>query len=219
MAHRDIAIMSTDDGPPSSTTRARSKAPRAPLTRLGDEAVRRLVRRAGDGDQRAWNELVEQFSGLVWSVTRAYGLNNADAADVSQTTWQLLVENLDRLHDPARVGAWLATTARRQCIRQLQSASRLIPRGDDLPDQVSGAPPPDTALLSRERDLALCSALAELPPGDRRLLRMLMTDPTPSYAQISAALGMPIGSVGPTRARALARLRRRAWHHGITDLD
>jgi RNA polymerase sigma factor (sigma-70 family) len=209
--------MSTDDDPPV-TTRARSSAPRAPLTRLGDEAVRRLVRRASDGDQRAWNELVEQFSGLVWSVTRAHGLNSTDAADISQTTWQLLVEHLDRLHDPARIGAWLATTARRQCIQQQRSRSRLIPRGD-LPDPISDAPPPDTALLTKERDLALYSALADLPPNDRRLLHMLTADPTPSYAQISAALAIPTGSIGPTRARALARLRRKARHHGLSQLD
>jgi RNA polymerase sigma factor (sigma-70 family) len=219
MSHRHIAIMSTDDDLPVTTTRARSTAPRAPLTRLGDEAVRRLVRRANDGDQRAWNELVAQFSGLVWSVTRAYGLNNADAADISQTTWQLLVEHLDRLHDPARVGAWLATTARRQCIQQQRSTSRLIPHGADLPDQSSQTPPPDTALLTKERDLALCSALADLPPNDRRLLHMLIADPTPSYAQISAALEIPTGSIGPTRARALARLRRKARHHGLSHLD
>jgi RNA polymerase sigma factor (sigma-70 family) len=211
--------MSTDDDPPVSTTRARSRAARAPLRRLGDEAVRRLVRRASDGDQRAWNELVDQFSGLVWSVIRGYGLNSADAADVSQCTWQLLVEHLDRLHDPARVGAWLATTARRQCIKQQRIASRLIPHDHDLPEQISQAPPPDTALLSTERDLALHAALADLPPKDRQLLRMLMSEPTPSYTEISAALGMPTGSIGPTRARALERLRRQAQRHGLSDSD
>jgi RNA polymerase sigma factor (sigma-70 family) len=130
-----------------------------------------------------------------------------------------LVEHLDRLHDPARVGAWLATTARRQCIKQQRGASRLIPHGDDLPEQISQAPAPDTALLATERDLALNAALADLAPKDRQLLRMLVTEPAPSYAEISAALGMPTGSIGPTRARALERLRRIAQRHGLGDPD
>jgi RNA polymerase sigma factor (sigma-70 family) len=188
-------------------------------TRRSDELVGRLVARAADGDQRAWDELVEEFAGLVWSTVRSYGLSNDDAAEVSQITWQRLVEHLDRLHDPCRVGAWLATTARRQCIQQLRHTSRVVPCGDDLPEQVSDAPLPGAELLAGERDRALWSAMARLPASDRRLLRMLIADPTPSYAEISAALGMPIGSIGPTRARALDRLRREAHQHGLNDLQ
>ncbi|HEX8157696.1 MAG TPA: sigma-70 family RNA polymerase sigma factor [Solirubrobacteraceae bacterium] len=175
-----------------------------------------LVRRAAGGDQRAWDELVEEFGGVVWGVARAFGLNDADVAEVSQITWMTLVEHLDQLHDPARVGAWLATTARRQCIQQLRRTSRVILR-DDLPEGVSDAPAPDAALLANERDRALNSALARLPIRDRQLLRMLVADPAPSYAEISAALGMPIGSIGPTRARALKRLQREVGRHGLSD--
>jgi RNA polymerase sigma factor (sigma-70 family) len=194
------------------------RAARSGRTRRSDELVSRLVARAADSDQGAWNELVEEFGGLVWSTVRAYGLSNDDAAEVSQITWQRLVEHLDRLQDPARVGAWLATTARRQCLQQLRHASRVIPCGDDMPEQVSDAPVPGAALLAGERDRALWLAMARLPARDRRLLRLLIADPAPSYAQISAALGMPIGSIGPTRARALARLRREAQRQGLGEL-
>ena len=186
--------------------------------RRSDELVSWLVARAAEGDEGAWNDLVEEFGGLVWSTVRAFGLSNDDAAEVSQITWQRLVEHLHRLQDPARVGAWLATTARRQCLKQLRHTSRVIPC-DDVPEQVSDAPVPGDALLDDERDRALWSALACLPARDRRLLRMLIADPAPSYAEISAALGMPIGSIGPTRARALQRLRREAHRQGLSDLQ
>jgi RNA polymerase sigma factor (sigma-70 family) len=175
--------------------------------RRSDAVITELVHRAAEGDQHAWNMLVEEFSGLVWATTCAYRLSAADAADVSQTTWLRLVENLKRLHDPARVGGWLATTARHECVRVLRHGSRVIPH-DDLPDLVSESPAPDATLLANERDDALWSAMAALPDRDRRLLRILMADPAPSYAEISAALQMPIGSIGPTRQRALQRLRR-----------
>ena len=200
----------------NKTRSVRNAAAGTSRARRSDDQVSRLVRRATDGDKRAWDELIEEFGGLVWGTARAYRLSDADAAEVSQITWLRLVENLDQLHDPARVGAWLATTARRECIQQLRRTSRVVPN-DDLPEQVSDWPAPDAALLANERDVALWSALEGLPARDRKLLRMLTADPTPSYEEISAALQMPIGSIGPTRARALQRLRREARRHGLTD--
>lgn len=208
--------MSTPTNMPVEPSRSAKSSRHGARSRRSDEAVSRLVRRAAQGDQRAWNELVDEFSGIVWSVARAYGLNDADAADVSQITWQRLVEHLHRLRDPARVGAWLATTARRQCT-QIHREAHPIPVGDQLPEQDSQALAPDAAMLTNERDITLWNALADLPVRDRRLLRMLMTDPAPSYAEIGAALGMPIGSIGPTRARALERLRRAACRRGLDD--
>jgi RNA polymerase sigma factor (sigma-70 family) len=186
--------------------------------RRSDAVIARLVNLAAKGDQYAWNELVEEFGGLVWATARSYRLSHADADEVSQTTWLRLFENLDRLHDPAHVGAWLATTARRECIQQLRRASRVIPT-DDVPEQVSESAAPDAALLANECDHALWSALADLPDRDGRLLRMLIADPAPSYADISEALQMPIGSIGPTRARALQRLRRKLGARGLHDLS
>jgi RNA polymerase sigma factor (sigma-70 family) len=182
--------------------------------RRSDAAIARLVNRATEGDQHAWNELVEEFGGLVWATARAYRLSAADADEVSQATWLRLFENLNRLHDPARVGGWLATTARRECIQVLRHTSRVIPT-DDLPEQVGESAEPDAALLATERDHALWSALAGLPEREQSLLRMLMTEPTPTYAEISAALQLPIGSIGPTRQRALQRLRREAGCRGL----
>lgn len=186
--------------------------------RLGPDAVTRLVECAASGDQHAWQGLVDEFGGLVWAVTRAHRLGDADAADVAQTTWLRLVEHLDRLDEPARVGAWLATTARRECLRVLRCSAQLVPHGDELPEPAADhAPAHDTALLAQERDTTLWTAFARLSERDRALLRMLMADPAPSYEEIGAALGMPIGSIGPTRARALERLRRAVERLGLTD--
>lgn len=185
--------------------------------RLHPDAVGRLVERAAAGDERAWHGLIDELGGLVWAVARAHRLSDADAADVAQTTWLRLVEHLDRLDDPACVGAWLATTARRECLGVLRRSARLVPHGDELPEEVDDAPAPGAALLARERDAALWAAFARLGGRDRALLRMLVADPAPSYEEIGAALGMPIGSIGPTRARALEALRRAVERLGLTD--
>ena len=169
-----------------------------------------LVRRAAEGDQQAWATLVERFSGLVWSVTRSFRLSHHVAAEVSQTAWLQLVEHLDDIREPERVGAWLATTTRRLCLTTLRKTGRAVPVDLDDSDLVS----PDTtaelhaALESGQRRAALARALDDLPQPGQALLRLLSSDPTPSYADAAAALDMPIGSIGPTRARCLERLRR-----------
>jgi RNA polymerase sigma factor (sigma-70 family) len=191
-----------------------ARAPAAARARLSIDAVARLVECAAAGDEHAWQGLVDEFSGLVWAATRAHRLSEADGADVAQTTWLRLVEHLDRLDEPARVGAWLATTTRRECLRVLRRSTRLVPHGDELTDE---GPAHDAALLIRERDVTLWTAFARLSDRDRALLRMLIADPAPSYEEIGAALGMPIGSIGPTRARALEALRRAVERLGLTD--
>lgn len=185
--------------------------------RLTPEATTCLVEHAAAGDEHAWQGLVDEFGGLVWAVTRAHRLGDADAGDVAQTTWLRLVEHLSLLKDPERVGAWLATTARRECLGVLRRSARLVAHGDDLPEPAEDAPTHDTALLTQERDATLWRAFAHLSERDRALLRMLMADPVPSYEEIGAALGMPIGSIGPTRARALQRLRREVERLGLRD--
>ena len=169
-------------------------------------SVAALVRAAASGDRAAWDALVDQYASLVWSVTRAHRLSDADAADVSQTTWLRLVERLDGLREPERVGAWLATTARRECLRTLGGRQReVVADLDALPGGEDGA---GTALLERERAAVMRSAFARLGERCQRLLRVLMADPAPGYDEVAAALDMPIGSIGPTRARCLERLRR-----------
>jgi RNA polymerase sigma factor (sigma-70 family) len=177
-----------------------------------------LVRAAADGDAVAWDELVDRFGGLVWSITRAFRLSPADAADVSQTVWLRLVEHLDRIREPGRVGAWLAATAQRECLRTLRLARRQLPVGDevfDSPDVL--AAPPYSRLLVSERDLVLWAGFERLPERCRTLLRILVADPTPAYEEVAAATGLPVGSIGPTRARCLAELRRYLGHGGIHD--
>lgn len=163
---------------------------------------------AASGDSRAWDRLVERFSGLVWAVARAHRLSDADAADVSQTTWLRLAEHVHRLREPERVGGWLATTARNEALRTVRRSSRLVPVEDDF-DLLVGRDDHevDRRLLDCERDAALWDAFRALGPPCQRLLRTLMADPAPSYAEVSAALGMPVGSIGPRRARCLEHLR------------
>jgi RNA polymerase sigma factor (sigma-70 family) len=172
-----------------------------------------LVHDARQGDPRAWDELVRRYGGLVAAVARAHRLHEADAADVTQATWLKLVVNLTALRDPAALGGWLATTARRECLRVLRDAARAVPYAEP-PERVDDAPGIDAGVLVTERDAQLWGAFARLGQRDQALLRMLAADPPPSYSDISAALGMPIGSIGPTRARALERLRRELDREG-----
>jgi RNA polymerase sigma factor (sigma-70 family) len=172
-----------------------------------------LVAAAADGDATAWCELVDRYARLVWSVIQGYRLGTADAADVSQITWLRLAEHLSTLRDPERVGAWLATTAARESLRMLRQNRRQIPVEEmDLEAPDAGAPEPGTRLIVAERDAALWEAFADLPSKGQVLLRLLFADPAPSYDEISAATGMPIGSIGPTRGRYLAQLRSRLEH-------
>ena len=176
--------------------------------RLTDDEVASLVRAAAGGDEAAWDALVRRFGALVWSIARAHRLTDADAADVSQTTWLRLVEHLDRLRHPGRVGPWLAATARNECLRVLRLRGRQVLAGEEfeLVDEVT--PPPGAALFLAERDEALWRAFDALPSRCRALLRVIVATPPPTYEELAAALDIPIGSIGPTRARCLERLRR-----------
>jgi RNA polymerase sigma factor (sigma-70 family) len=175
--------------------------------RLAGEQVAELVSAAAAGDTSAWDELVREFSGLVRSVARAHRLNDADAGDAAQATWLLLFEHLDRINEPARLGAWLATTARRECLRVLRGAQRHVLLDDEWDYGESTEAPADSALLAAERDLALRRCFGRLRATDQQLLTLLIADEQPAYTEISVALAMPVGSIGPTRARALDRLR------------
>lgn len=178
---------------------------------LTPEDAEAYVAAAAAGDRDAWNRLTDAYGGLIWAIARNHRLSSADAADVSQTAWLRLVENIDRLTDPARVGAWLATTTRRECLRLQARTKRTIlvadevdPSADRLREE---APDLDSALLHAERDSEVRRAFATLPPRCRELLNLMLLDPAPSYEEISAALGMPVGSIGPTRGRCLEKLR------------
>jgi RNA polymerase sigma factor (sigma-70 family) len=176
--------------------------------------ITQIVRGAAAGERDAWEALVLEFGDLVRGVARAHRLREADVADVAQTTWLRLVEHLGRMHDPERVGAWLATTACRESMRVLRRASRQIVT-DQLPESSIDD---DLAqhLVTAERDEALRKAFGRLCASDQALLGLLVSDRAPSYVQIGRILHMPVGSIGPTRARSLGRLRREAALVGLT---
>ena len=181
-----------------------------------------LVARARDGDKQAWDALVERYSPLVWSVCRRYRLSRADADDVGQSVWLHLVEQLDRVRDPAALAGWLATTTRRECCRLQRAARRSQAAGylldaDDIPDQQTQTAGQE--LLTAERHAALREAFLQLSPSSQRLIAMLIEDPPVPYAQISTRLGIPIGSIGPTRARCLDKLRRHPAIAGLINAE
>jgi RNA polymerase sigma factor (sigma-70 family) len=169
-----------------------------------------LVKAAADGDSRAWDAIVERYAGMVWAVCRGCGLNRSDAAEVSQTTWLRLVEHLGSIHDPERLGSWLAVTARRESWQASRRSGRSIPTDTEatLSDREADEDI-DRDILARERHDLLRQAFETLHPRCQRLLRLLTADPAPAYVDVAAALDMPIGSIGPTRARCLDCLRKR----------
>ena len=185
--------------------------------RLRDDEIARLVNSATAGDQNGWNGLVREFGGLIWAVARAHRLGDAEAADVAQVTWLRLLEHLVELREPSRVGAWLVTTARRECLSVLRDGVRHLALQHDAPDCESPEMLGEELLIA-ERDRALWRGFSCLPSSDQALLRLLVADPRPTYEEISAELDMPIGSIGPTRARALERLRRQLDGEGTMTL-
>ena len=176
-----------------------------------DPVVAELVNRARTGERQAWDALVERYAPLIWSICRKYQLDAADAEDAAQSIWLKLVDHLGNLRDPAALPGWLATTTRRECVRILRATPRPSDAGYVLN---AGTISDDHArmakqdLLAAERHAALCEAFGQLPPSCQQLIALLIHDPALSYAQISARLDIPIGSIGPNRRRCLDKLRR-----------
>jgi RNA polymerase sigma factor (sigma-70 family) len=169
-----------------------------------------VVARAVRGDATAWDEIVERYAPLVWSICTRFGLSRAAAEDVAQNVWLLLVERAGQLREPAALPGWLATTTHRECLRVVTAARKSERLGTKLDEAWRFAD--DTAIdeeiLLAERNAALREALAQLPPRCQQMMSMLLADPPYSYAEISATLQIPVGSIGPQRARCLERLRR-----------
>jgi RNA polymerase sigma factor (sigma-70 family) len=175
-----------------------------------DPSVTDLVTRVTNGDQQAWDALVERYAPLVWSICRRHRLGDADADDVGQSVWLQLTAQLDKVRDPAALRGWLATTTRRECGRVLRTARGSQAAGyvldaESIPDEQTGMA--EHELLAAERQAALREAVSRLPPCCQRLIAMLIEDPPVPYAQISAKLGIPVGSIGPSRGRCLEKLR------------
>ncbi len=172
-----------------------------------EDSVCELVARALDGDSSSWERLVERFLPLLLSVVRRHRLREAEADDVAQTVWLRLVEHLGAIRQPRALPGWIVTTTRNECLHVIRGR-RLVPSADldtrERPDDTAG---PEGDLLEGERHEALLIALAELPERQRGLLLLLIEDPPLHYEEIARRLAMPIGSIGPTRARALTRIR------------
>jgi len=169
--------------------------------------VAEIVRSAASGDATAWDRLMDQYGKLIWAITRDFNLAESDASDVVQTTWLRLVEHIDRLEHPERVGAWLATVARNECLRNIAARKRLVPVGEEygLETITDNQQPVDEALLAAERVRMVREAMKLLPQRWQRLMELVMAEQ--SYAVISDRLNLPVGSIGPTRGRCLDRLR------------
>jgi RNA polymerase sigma factor (sigma-70 family) len=174
-----------------------------------DAEITEVVTAAAAGDQRAWAELVRRYSGLVLSTARAFRLLPEDIEDVSQMTWLLLATHIRALHDPRAIAGWLATTARREGIKLARRRRHDYALDDvDLDTEDRETPAPDERILRDELLARVRRGFAALPERCQRLLRLLLQDPPMKYRDVSAALGVPPGSIGPNRARCLDQLRR-----------
>ena len=173
-----------------------------------DPTVVDLVTRARDGDKSAWDELVVRYAPLVYSICRRYRLPQADIDDAGQSVWLRLVEHLPGLREPAALPGWIATTTQRECFRMIRATSRVEPVDladtPDVPEQAIA----EEEVLRHERGTILRTAFSELSRRCQQLLSLLMQDPPAAYEEISRRLDLPIGSIGPNRARCLGRLRQ-----------
>ena len=185
---------------------------------LRSALVPALVEAAKEGDPGAWGELVARFDGMIAATGRRYRLTPADVAELQQTTWLRLVENIHRVEQPERVGGWLATTARRESLLLLKRAEKYRSGADqilvNMPD--THLPDPDARPIANERDAVVQAAWEHLKPRCQELLSLLVADDPLGYKHLSDLLQMPIGSIGPTRARCLEHLRRLIEEQGLT---
>ena len=199
--------MSTSKTHVAADLSAASNATRTVTTAV----VTDLVTRARNGDKQAWDALVDRYAPLIWSICRRHRLGRADAEDVGQSVWLQLVSHLDTIRDPAALPGWLATTTRRECRRVVCAARGPHTSGqlldtESIPDEQTRTA--EQELLAAERQAALCEAFTCLPSSCKQLIAMLIEGPPVPYAEISARLGIPVSSIGPTRHRCLDKLRR-----------
>ena len=181
-----------------------------------------LVARAAGSDEDAWQELVDRYAPLVWSICVRYQLSSADIEDVGQTVWRGLVEQLGGLREPATLAGWLAATTQRECVRVLKARHKYEVFGTDSDGGLPLEDDPamiEEEIIRAERNALLRAAFAGLPEDGRRLLTLLISDPPLSYAEISDILGVQPESIGPMRQRCLDRLRGSPYLRRLTDAD
>ena len=181
--------------------------------------LERMVRAAADGDAAAWHGLVTRFHPRVLRAARATGLSHHDAQDAAQATWMRLFRHIRQIREARSLPAWLATAARREGLRLRHRAPRDQPIADELLTDPATAPDHDRELMAAARSEAIAHALRGLPDRHQAIMHALTTEPAPSYAEVAARLGIPIGSIGPIRARCLARLRGHQTLRQLLDAD
>jgi RNA polymerase sigma factor (sigma-70 family) len=169
-----------------------------------------LLARCAQGEQAAWDTMVERFTRLIGSVLRSYRLSAADTEDIHQLTWLKLVQNVDRIRDPDRLGTWLATVARREAVKVVNRRRQTVVTGDSefLDSHAGQDDSPEQLLIAAERGRHVQGALGCLSGQCQELLKLAMADPPASYDEIAAVLGISMGSVGPIRTRCLRRLKQ-----------
>jgi RNA polymerase sigma factor (sigma-70 family) len=176
-----------------------------------------VLLRAGKGDPGAWQDIIRRYSGVVFAKVRTFRLQDADTLDAVQMTWLRLAENIHRIQHPERLSGWLATTAARECLHILHHARHTPTPTDTVVDTLADpAASPEQRIIDAETAQTLRKLVAELPPRRRKLLQALFTDHPPPYAELAANTGIPIGSIGPTRNRALHQLRHMLENHQPT---
>jgi RNA polymerase sigma factor (sigma-70 family) len=175
--------------------------------RLAPAEVASLIDRIRLGDRSAFDMLVRRCHGLVWSIGWSAGLSRPEIEDVSQVVWLRFLEHLPTLREPAAAIGWIGTTARRESYRTTAKRRHEVGSNSDQ-DRTDNTPTPDDQLVSKEATGAVRVALGRLGPRCRTLFEFLLADPPLSYEFISQSMELPIGSIGPTRARCLDQLRR-----------
>jgi RNA polymerase sigma factor (sigma-70 family) len=173
-----------------------------------DHDLAALVTAARDGDGDAWTQLVKHFDRGLRNIARSYRLAPADVEDVVQSTWLNLFEGIDRIREPAAIAGWLVIATRRHALRRRQAHVREVLSDDPRLGDRADHNEPEARLLELERSAALTDALSLLPDRHRNLLDVLLTRPTLEYREVAELLSMPVGSIGPTRARSIAKLAR-----------
>lgn len=175
-----------------------------------------LLLRVGDGDPTAWEEIFSRYGKLVYATVWSFRLQEADALDAVQMTWLRLAENAHRIRFPERLGGWLVTTARRECLHILRQAKPTLGALGIVPETVvDPSVGPEQRVIEVDTSRRLWKLVAELSPRRQTLLRTLFTNNPQSYAEVAHATGIPPGGIGPTRARALQQLRRWLNEHEL----
>ncbi|MGH3933611.1 MAG: RNA polymerase sigma factor [Pseudonocardiaceae bacterium] len=179
-------------------------------------SVADLLLGVSHGDPASWDEVLRRYGKLVFAAVRPFRLQKADALDAVQMTWLRLAENAHRVQFPERLGGWLVTTARRECLhilRQAKAAPDLIDVGaGTVADPSMG---PERHVINADTTRIVWKLVDELPSRQRTVLRTLFTDSPPTYAEAARVVRIPPGGIGPTRARALRQLRDKLDEHGV----